>query len=170
MSYISINGKELKTINIYGKEIDYNIDIFCEQYEKKNTLPSPKIVCTVSGELITCFGTNLHNKVKKYGSIRKLLTEFISRKHKQKDIVSQSLKEVTIVTPKAVSSVNNLKEVPQVTNIVTTNNLTDISPDEEIDELSEEDTSSFIIDNEDEEVSMHVTEAELLGDESLCWD
>lgn len=79
MKHLIINDEELQTINVNGKDIDYDIDAFADQYEKRRTLPSPKIVCTKTGKLITCFGNNLHGKVQKYGGIRNLLESFVCK-------------------------------------------------------------------------------------------
>lgn len=77
--YIEVNGVELKTIVVNGKEVEYDIEKFVAQYQLRKTLPSTKIVCTKTGNLITAFGPNLHGKVEKYGGIENLLTTFVCK-------------------------------------------------------------------------------------------
>ena len=54
------------------------IEIWASKYESSCKLPESKVPCSVTGceTLTTMFGSNLHERVVKFGSIRNLLTEF----------------------------------------------------------------------------------------------
>ena len=69
----------IPSVEVNGKTVAYDIDSFVTHFEKTNRLPIPKIRCTQSGKMITCFGKNLTNRVaKKFGGdVRRLLTEFV---------------------------------------------------------------------------------------------
>ncbi len=69
-----------------------------EQYENTKTLPSKKIACTATGAEVTMFGPNLHKRVEKYGGIRNLLTQFVSRSAKKSQ--KQDTINVTVKTRK----------------------------------------------------------------------
>ena len=43
----------------------------------------PYILCTVTGEKTTMFGSNLANRIKKFGTLEKLLTQFVGRKARE---------------------------------------------------------------------------------------
>ena len=86
-----------ETITVNGKTIKYDVDAFVAQYELRKTLPSPKIVCTETGTLITAFGPNLHGKVAKYGGIRNLLTQFVCQKAKKAAIPTAEVPDEIIV-------------------------------------------------------------------------
>ena len=49
------------------------------QYADKKVLPFNKIPCTVTGKEVYMFGTNLHKRVERYGSVQALLEGFVSR-------------------------------------------------------------------------------------------
>ncbi|NDB82711.1 MAG: hypothetical protein EB127_08225 [Alphaproteobacteria bacterium] len=51
-----------------------------ERFEKTGHLVGKKIECNQCSTLITCFGSNLDSKIKKFGSIENLLESFICRK------------------------------------------------------------------------------------------
>jgi hypothetical protein len=53
--------------------------LFIDQYHRTGKPSQKKIPCTVTGEMVTCFGTNLQLKIKKYGSVEQLLEGFVSR-------------------------------------------------------------------------------------------
>jgi hypothetical protein len=48
-------------------------------FETFGTLPTPVIECNITGQAVTCFGTNLAKKVEMAGSIEKLLETFVGR-------------------------------------------------------------------------------------------
>lgn len=53
--------------------------LFIKQYHETGKPSAKKIPCTVTGRMITCFGSNLALKIKKYGSVEALLENFVSR-------------------------------------------------------------------------------------------
>lgn len=53
--------------------------LFIKQYHETGKPSSKKIPCTVTGRMITCFGSNLQLKIKKHGSVEQLLENFVSR-------------------------------------------------------------------------------------------
>jgi hypothetical protein len=69
------------TININGKDKAYNVDAMVEHFNKVGRLPAgiTMIFCTKSLKMITCFGDNLHNKVRRHGGIFELLTTFVCK-------------------------------------------------------------------------------------------
>jgi len=52
---------------------------FVKVFKKTGKLPTKKIPCTVTGEMITIFGDNLKRRVEAYGGIENLLRTFVSR-------------------------------------------------------------------------------------------
>ena len=60
--------------------ISVNIKNEIKLYNETGKLSThPYVYCTVTGEKTTMFGSNLANRIKKYGSLEKLLTEFKGR-------------------------------------------------------------------------------------------
>jgi hypothetical protein len=53
---------------------------FIKQYNETKAPKQRKIPCTVTGQMITIFGANLHKRVEKFGSVDALLDGFVSRK------------------------------------------------------------------------------------------
>jgi hypothetical protein len=53
--------------------------LFIKQYYETGKPSSKKIPCTVTGKMVTCFGTNLQAKIQRYGSVEQLLENFVSR-------------------------------------------------------------------------------------------
>lgn len=53
--------------------------LFIKQYHETGKPSAKKIPCTVTGRMVTCFGSNLQLKIKKYGSVEALLENFVSR-------------------------------------------------------------------------------------------
>lgn len=53
--------------------------LFIKQYHETGKPSSKKIPCTVTGRMVTCFGQNLAQKIKRYGSVEQLLESFVSR-------------------------------------------------------------------------------------------
>lgn len=79
-----------KTVMINGKEKSYDIDVIVTAFNAKmaatgkmpgNISPGYQhIICTKSGAAVTCYGSNLHSKITKYGGLFNLLTTFVSPK------------------------------------------------------------------------------------------
>lgn len=67
-----------------------------EAYKKSGHLINKKIQCNKCAQEITCFGSNLEGKIKKFGSIENLLETFNCRKcvsaSKPKKIVIKAIK------------------------------------------------------------------------------
>ena len=74
------------------------LNYLVEYYETFNSLPTPVIECTVTGQAYTCFGSNLKNKVEKTGGIRELLVSFVGRGAKKKEKAPKAQKVVEVVT------------------------------------------------------------------------
>jgi S-adenosylmethionine hydrolase len=55
--------------------VNYQLDYF----DQFGTLPTNYIECTVTGNAVTCFGTNLKKKIEQYGDLKTLLTTFTSK-------------------------------------------------------------------------------------------
>lgn len=53
--------------------------LFIKQYHETGKPSAKKIPCTVTGRMVTCFGQNLAQKIKRYGSVEALLENFVSR-------------------------------------------------------------------------------------------
>jgi hypothetical protein len=53
--------------------------LFIQQYHATGKPSQKKIPCTVTGRMVTCFGQNLAQKIKRYGSVEALLENFVSR-------------------------------------------------------------------------------------------
>ena len=53
--------------------------LFIQQYHSTGKPSQKKIPCTVTGKMVTCFGQNLAQKIKRYGSVEALLENFVSR-------------------------------------------------------------------------------------------
>ena len=53
--------------------------LFIKQYHETGKPSAKKIPCTVTGRMVTAFGQNLQQKVKRYGSVEQLLENFVSR-------------------------------------------------------------------------------------------
>ncbi len=53
----------------------------------------PYIFCTKTGEKTTMFGSNLKNRIKKFGSLETLLLTFVCRKSQQADKPAKPIKE-----------------------------------------------------------------------------
>ncbi len=53
--------------------------LFIQQYHSTGKPAQKKIPCTVTGKMVTCFGQNLAQKIKRYGSVEALLENFVSR-------------------------------------------------------------------------------------------
>lgn len=53
--------------------------LFIKQYHETGKPSAKKIPCTVTGRMVTAFGQNLQQKIKKYGSVEALLENFVSR-------------------------------------------------------------------------------------------
>jgi len=74
------------------------INYLCDYHEQFGTLPTPVIECTASGTAYTCFGTNLKNKIEKFGGLKELLTTFVGRgakvKEKAKKTIDEKIQEV----------------------------------------------------------------------------
>lgn len=64
--------------------------LFIQQYHTTGKPAQKKIPCTVSGKMVTCFGTNLQLKIKKYGSVEQLLEGFVSRGARKKQTICLS--------------------------------------------------------------------------------
>jgi hypothetical protein len=69
------------------------IDYLESYFETYNSLPTPVIECNVSNTAYTAFGTNLKNKIEKFGGVRELLTTFVGRGMKVKEKASKTLDE-----------------------------------------------------------------------------
>lgn len=79
-----------KTVTMNGKEKSYDIDAIVTAFNAKmaatgkmpgNISPGYQhIICTKSMQPVTCYGSNLHSKIAKYGSLHNLLTTFVSPK------------------------------------------------------------------------------------------
>ncbi len=65
------------------KPTEFNREEFLADYKLTGKPRQKYIRCTVTGELITCFGSNLASKIKKYGSVETLLNRFVSRAGKK---------------------------------------------------------------------------------------
>lgn len=59
---------------------------FIAEYNATGKPTSKKIPCSVTGAMVTMFGSNLHNRVKKFGSVEALLDGFVSRNAKPKKV------------------------------------------------------------------------------------
>lgn len=53
--------------------------LFIKQYHETGKPSAKKIPCSVTGRMVTCFGSNLKAKIQKYGSVEALLEGFVSR-------------------------------------------------------------------------------------------
>jgi len=53
--------------------------LFIQQYHSTGKPSQKKIPCTVTGRMVTAFGQNLQQKVKRYGSVEALLEGFVTR-------------------------------------------------------------------------------------------
>lgn len=66
-----------------------------ESFEQKGRFPNNDVPCSSCSEGVTMFGTNLKNRVEKFGSAKKLLAEFVCRDCKGK------IKRGELIAPKA---------------------------------------------------------------------
>lgn len=64
---------------VYVNEVGFDREMFISEYYYNGKPTSKMIPCTVTGRMVTCFGQNLRNKVFKYGSVEKLLDNFVSK-------------------------------------------------------------------------------------------
>jgi hypothetical protein len=69
------------TTNTYIQDVVPYLVAYHEQF---GSLPTSVIEDVQTGTAVTCFGTNLKNKIERAGSLEKLLTSFTSRLNKQK--------------------------------------------------------------------------------------
>lgn len=61
------------------KDVVFDRERFIAEYYATGKPSSKKIPCSVTGKMVTMFGSNLHNRVKKFGSVERLLAEFRCR-------------------------------------------------------------------------------------------
>jgi hypothetical protein len=107
-----------------------------QRYSKTGHLVGKKIECNECSTLITCFGSNLEGKIKNFGSLTDLLSNFKCRKcvsaSKPKKIVikatkvskKEKAKEKTVDIPKMKFSVKRdvlLSEAPDLIESVSKN-------------------------------------------------
>ena len=69
----------------YVIDNEQTLNEWVEHYNKHNAFPKKKVPCSVTGEEVTMFGTNLTNRVAKFGGPRELLTNFKCRSAKKAD-------------------------------------------------------------------------------------
>jgi hypothetical protein len=69
----------------YVIDNEQTLNEWVEYYGKHNAFPKKKVPCSVTGEEVTMFGTNLTNRVAKFGGPRELLTNFKCRTAKKAD-------------------------------------------------------------------------------------
>ena len=80
------------------------IDAWVAAYEATGKLPSPKIPCsTGSGVMTTMFGDNLHKRVVKFGGIRNLLENFVSRDARRTQKLQATLASIAAKQAETVS-------------------------------------------------------------------
>jgi len=77
------------------------IEYLTNYFETFGNLPVPVIECQASGTAFTCFGTNLKNKIEKFGGIKELLTTFTGRGVVKKTTTKVEVKEETPTTVEA---------------------------------------------------------------------
>jgi hypothetical protein len=82
------------------------INYMVEYFEATGTLPTNYIECTVTGNAVTCFGTNLKKKIEQYGDIKTLLTTFVSKGAVKK----VAKKAVETQTDKVKSQIEDIKK------------------------------------------------------------
>lgn len=70
------------------------INYMVEHFEATGTLPTNYIECSVTGNAVTCFGSNLKKKVEQYGDIKTLLTTFVSKGAKKKTQAKTQVEKV----------------------------------------------------------------------------
>ena len=66
--------------NISNTVTTFDREAFIKEYNETKAPKQRKIPCTVTGQMITIFGANLHKRVEKFGSVDALLDGFVSRK------------------------------------------------------------------------------------------
>jgi hypothetical protein len=82
------------------------INYMVEHFEATGTLPTNYIECTVTGNAVTCFGSNLKKKVEQYGDIKTLLTTFVSKGAAKK----AAKKTVETKTDKVKDQIDEIKK------------------------------------------------------------
>jgi len=96
------------------------INYMVEHFEATGTLPTNYIECTVTGNAVTCFGSNLKKKVEQYGDIKTLLTTFVSKGAAKKaakaavetktDKVKGQIDEIKKAMKKGAKTIENTSE------------------------------------------------------------
>lgn len=74
----------------------------------------PYILCTKTGEKVTMFGSNLENRIKKFGTLENLLLNFVSRKATQADKPPKVVKEKKPKKTKEAKVEEILMSIPKV--------------------------------------------------------
>lgn len=78
------SSKQFKAVE--GKQLtEEQIKLFIEFFNKHNTIPGNKIVCTATGKLTTCVGPWKDKKIKEYGGVENLL-----RNYKRREVNAKS--------------------------------------------------------------------------------
>jgi len=98
-----------------------------DSYSKTGHLPNKKIICNKCSTDITCFGSNLTGKISKFGSLEKLLENFICR-----SCVSASRPKKIVIKAKKVekkSVEETVYEIPKMKFSIPRNVLLSDAPD-----------------------------------------
>lgn len=140
-----------------------------ESFDEKGRFPSNDVPCSTCNEGVTMFGSNLKNRVTKFGSAKKLLDEFVCRDCKGK------IKRGEVAAP-----VTSKVEDEVIEEEVTEEDVNDVVCVEEADEVvTEEEGEPYVIcEEEDSEVEVEVeqgddteeeeTEGEECGEDCGC--
>jgi len=102
-----------------------------EYFNKNGKLPSPKVACSKCNEGVTMFGTNLENRIKKFGGLSNLLETFVCRnckgaskpaKKASTPRIKKEKEEVIYEIPKMKMSIPRdvyLKDAPDIIQSIT---------------------------------------------------
>jgi len=93
------SSKQFKAVE--GKQLsEEQIKLFIEFFNKHNTIPGNKIVCTTTGKLTTCVGPWKDKKIKEYGGVENLLRNYKRREAVVKDNVIKFQEQERFDLPK----------------------------------------------------------------------